>query len=81
MPKSKTAKDKTVFLVEGHSESGDLYTQIFSKKPTPEELSELAHGWDGSSDKDGPGFDGSWVHLVVSGQQVTSPPSPSKRKR
>lgn len=58
-------KQESVFVVRGHSESGDHYVSVFRKKPTKKQLSKLAHDWDGSPDKDGPGEDGSYVHLEV----------------
>jgi len=61
---------ETVFLVLGDSESGDHYQAVFKKKPTKAQLSKLAHRWDGSDERDGPGYDGSWVHIEVIEEQL-----------
>jgi hypothetical protein len=61
---------ETVWVVVGHSESGDEYRRVFRASPTEDELSELAHNWDGDDDKEGPGFDGSYVHLTIYEEEV-----------
>ncbi len=55
----------SMYLVIGESESGDAYYALFEKEPSDEKLSELAHEWDGDDDKEGIGFDGSWVEIEV----------------
>lgn len=59
-----------VYLVRGDSESGDHYHEIFKSEPTKEQLSKLAHSWDGDAEKTGPGYDGSYVHLKVTKQKI-----------
>jgi hypothetical protein len=61
----------TVFVVTGHSESGDDYGPVvFTKEPSDAKLKELAHSWDGDEDEDGCGDFGSWVYLSVSETEV-----------
>lgn len=57
-----------VWVVSGHSESGDDYgPYVFSKKPSKKALRDLAYSWDGDEEGDnGPGDYGSYVHLSVS---------------
>lgn len=53
-----------VWVVYCKSESCDTYGPfVYAKKPTEEKLNELAHSLDGSEDKEGPGRDGSWIHI------------------
>jgi hypothetical protein len=54
-----------LWVTVGHSESGNDYLHLFQNEPSDERLSELVHGWDGDEQKDGPGYDGSYVHLTV----------------
>ncbi len=63
-------KNKKVWVLTGKSESGDDFgPYVFAVKPSPEKMSELCHDADGSEDKDGPGYDGSYIHLVT--EEVT----------
>jgi len=62
----------SVFVVSGHSESGDDYVAVFRNDPTEKQLSELVHSWDGNQDymdedelNQGPGYAGSYVHINV----------------
>ena len=56
-----------IWIVTGESESTDHYGPLaFSKKPTKSQLSKIAHDWDGDEEKQGSGFDGSYVDLDVS---------------
>jgi hypothetical protein len=63
-------KSLSVWVVQGTSESSDHYLEVFTKKPTYKELSRLAHWWDGDEDKQGSGFDGSYVYLDVKRHDV-----------
>lgn len=54
-----------IYLVQGNSESGDNYTAAFWKKPTKEDLTKLVKEWD-FGEGDGPGYEGSYVHVDVS---------------
>jgi hypothetical protein len=56
-------KPNKVFVVRGHSESGDHYLATFSKKPTKKQLVELVNTWDPGTD--GPGYAGSYVHIDI----------------
>jgi hypothetical protein len=57
---------KTVWVVTGHSESGDDFGPLtFHNKPNPSRLKEIAYGWDGTDEEDGPGDYGSYVYLTV----------------
>ena len=68
---SKSEKATKVFVVTGHSESGDDYgPEVFTKKPSKSQLKKLAHDWDGDEDEDGPGHYGSYVYLEVSERDV-----------
>jgi hypothetical protein len=63
-------KGEMVWLVAGDSESGDKYAAVFRQHPTEAEMKELVHSWDSDEDRDGPGYDGSYVHLTVSSHEV-----------
>lgn len=61
-----------IWIVEGRSESGDYYQEIFGHEPSDHELTELAFSWDGDRTKPwGPGFAGSWVHITTEHRQIT----------
>ena len=63
----KMAPTKKIWIVTGVSESTDHYGPLaFSTKPSKSQLSKLAHSWDGDDEKQGPGFDGSYVDIDVS---------------
>jgi hypothetical protein len=66
------AKNKYAFLIIGDSESGDHYHMLMENKPTDEQLSLIAHGWDGDDDKEGCGFDGSYVDIEVKKLEIVS---------
>jgi hypothetical protein len=59
-----------VWVVSGHSESGDHYIALFEAKPTHKHLSAIAHGWDGDEAHEGPGYDGSYVQITVAQHEV-----------
>ena len=62
---------RTVWIVTGHSESGDDFGPlVFWDKPTESELEEIAYDWDGTDERDGPGDYGSYVFLTVSKEDV-----------
>ena len=57
-----------VWVLTGKSESGDdCGPTAYLHKPTDQEISDWCHARDGvgtgSAAKDGPGYDGSWVHM------------------
>ena len=56
---------RNVYVVKGHSESGDHYVALFANKPTDDQLSDLCYKWDGDPEQDGPGDYGSYVHLTI----------------
>lgn len=62
-----------VWVITGHSESGDDFgPEVFSEKP-PEKLQKaLAHSWDGDDAFEGPGSFGSFVYLTVTEAKVDS---------
>lgn len=63
---------KTVWIVTGHSESGDDYGPVaFSYKPSDIELEDLACLWDGKDNEEGPGDYGSFVYLTVKETEIT----------
>lgn len=68
----KSDYKKSVWAVLGNSESGDHYLALFEKKPTKAQLSKLVHEWDGSPQKDGPAYDGSYVHIDVTKEELRS---------
>lgn len=54
-----------VWVVTGHSESGDDYGPVvYVKKPDDKVLKALVGSWD-ADDWDGPGDYGSYVHLEI----------------
>lgn len=61
-------KGEKVWLVVGAAESGDRYVAVFKESPRNSELRELVHSWD--SQRDGPGYDGSYVHITVTSREV-----------
>jgi hypothetical protein len=69
-------KVDVVWVLTGHSESGDDYgPRVFRKKPSQKKLSEIAHNWDGHFGEtegweDGPGDYGSYVFMTISQQNV-----------
>ena len=64
-------KNVNVWVLTGQSESGDSYgPEMFEKKPTKKKISEWVHSRDGSPDKEGPGFDGSWVHIELTKRKI-----------
>ena len=59
-------KKNFVWVVIGTSESGDAYiSSAFKKKPSKKKLSKLVHDWDGSDNKLGSGYDGSYVNINI----------------
>ena len=58
-------KGDKVWIIHGHSESGDHYMAAFSEAPTEVQLAGLYHDWDGHEDKTGPGHYGSYIHGSV----------------
>jgi hypothetical protein len=66
----KNVKQEFVYVVRGHSESGDDYLAVYKNEPSEAVLSELAHGWDGDDEGQGPGEDGSYVHISVDKEEV-----------
>jgi hypothetical protein len=65
-----SADPRSLWIVIGHSESGDNYAAAFRKKPTVKALKELANSWDGEEGHDGPGYGGSYVYLRVEEQPL-----------
>lgn len=58
-------KQNTVWVVTGHSESGDDYgPMVYKNKPSDKTLKDLCESWD-AGDWDGPGDYDSYVHLNV----------------
>lgn len=70
----KTNKDligQTVWVLTGHSESGDDYGPfVFAKKPFKKKLKEIAYDWDGVKGMRGPGDFGSFVFLELSETEI-----------
>lgn len=59
-------KENPIWIVEGHSESGDDYGPTrYNKKPTEKQLREFVEATGEELDIDGPGNFGSYVHLKV----------------
>lgn len=63
-------RGETVWLVAGDSESGDKYAAVFKEHPTEAEMKELVASWDSPEERDGPGYDGSYVYITVSFHEV-----------
>ena len=62
---------QTVWVLTGHSESGDDFGPlVFAKKPTEREQKEIAFSWDGDEGRDGLGDYGSYVSLTLSEVEV-----------
>jgi len=60
----KTDKSE-VWVVTGHSESGDDYgPEVYSNEPSKEILKNLVGGWD-AGEWDGGGYCGSYVYLKI----------------
>jgi hypothetical protein len=74
MAASTSEEKMKMWIVTGSSESGDNYGPLaFSKNPSKKMLSTIAFCWDGNpEEKQGPGFDGSYVYLKVYGVIVDS---------
>ncbi len=73
-----------IYVVRGHSESGDDYIAAFYKKPTDAELKDLCYKWDGpvanGIDDEGPGEYGSFVHLTITKEKLIGWPPPVSRQ-
>lgn len=63
-----------VWVVTGHSESGDDYgPYVYNKKPGKKLLKSLVLDWDSTDELDGPGDYGSYVFLKVDEADVEDP--------
>jgi hypothetical protein len=66
------------WIVIGHSESGDEYSDLYDNEPTEDELKSFVHNRDGwwaagyesyqamiDAGDGGPGYNDSWIHITV----------------
>lgn len=63
-------KGEMVWLVSGDTGSGDKYAAVFKEHPTEAQLKELVRLWDSPEERDGSGYDGSYVYITVSSHEI-----------